>query len=151
MKLISVILSLHVVFINLSCDDSYVHYPNASDFYLDSIPETGARMVDANRWRMWLQPDGRWGYDPKDLDHNENTAGGEFPKGSGQNAMYAGGLYVGALKNEIPTVSQIEFSSEFLPGRILNTELADVSQLKASNPNSSAIYIITEPNINIDW
>lgn len=149
--LLSVILSLFVALVIFCCDDSYVHYSDASDFYLDSIPETGARIVDANRWRLWLQPDGRWGYDPKDLDQNGNTAGGEFPKGSGQNAMYAGGLYVGALKNGISTVSQIEFSSEFLPGRILNTEPTEVNKLKFSNPNSSAIYIITEPNINIDW
>lgn len=135
----------------VGCTNSSDFYPSDYGNQLDTIPPRGARVTDANRWRVWLQPDGRWGYDPKDSDNDGYHSGGEFPKWTKHYSMYAGGLYVGTLKNGMPTVSEIEFLSEFLPGRILNADPASVDQLSASNPDSAAIYILTEPYANIDW
>ncbi|KAB2880652.1 hypothetical protein F9K33_04645 [bacterium] len=116
----------------------------------DSLPKAGPRWIE-NRWRMVLHTNGKWGHDQTDDDGDYNNAGAEFPKGSGTTGLYAGGLYVGAMKDGFPRVSQIEFQSEFIPGRITNKEPAAFLQLTYSSPDSARIYIIDDDPSSIDW
>lgn len=115
------------------------------------LPAAGRRIIDANNWRVVVSPDGNWGYDPREETLGINGGGAEFPANSGQNGLYAGGLYVGGLKNGVPIVSSIEFGSEFTPGFITNNEAAEIVNLKASNPDSMRVWIISDDPTSADW
>lgn len=131
-----------------SCSDGQFAYlaPDSKD----SIPVAGPRWIE-NRWRMILQTDGRWGFDQTDSDVDGNYSGAEFPKGSGTVGLYAGGFYIGAIKDGQPRVSQIEFDTEFTPGRITSTAPAPFSQLTYSSHDSARIYVIDDAQSGVDW
>jgi hypothetical protein len=88
--------------------------------------------VDVNNWNYVMRNNGSYMYDNPDADENGNNAGGEFPRGSGITIVYAGGLYIGTLKNGVEVVSETEFSTEFQPGAITNSGFP-FAQLTADN------------------
>lgn len=99
--------------------------------------------VAYNNWNYVMRNTGSYFYDSPDADGNGNNAGGEFPRGSGNTIVYAGGLYIGTLKNNIPVVSECEFTSEFQPGRITNSGVA-FADLEGEDPAgaSQKVYLI---------
>ena len=107
--------------------------------------------VKYNNWSYVMRNNGSYMYDSPDADHNGNHAGGEFPRGSGVTIVYAGGIYIGALKNGIPVVSETEFATEFQPGRIINSGVSFES-LKAEDPllPSQKVYLIDKDN-STNW
>ncbi len=99
--------------------------------------------VGSNNWNYVMRNNGSYFYDSPDLDGNGVNAGGEFPRGSGKTIVYAAGLYIGTLKGGIPVVSETEFSTEFQPGRILNSNVP-FQDLEADDPAATAqqVYMI---------
>ncbi len=99
--------------------------------------------VNYNNWSYVMRNNGSFMYDSPDADGNHNNAGGEFPRGSGITIVYAGGLYLGTFKNGIPVVSETEFSTEFQPGRIINSGVG-FDSLRAEDPSwdSQKVYLI---------
>lgn len=108
--------------------------------------------VAYNNWNYVMRNQGSYFYDSPDADENGNNAGGEFPRGSGITIVYAGGLYVGTLKNGVPVVSETEFATEFQPGRITNSGVA-FSALTAENSADQAnqVYLIDRSGSGDDW
>ncbi|MBL7995230.1 hypothetical protein JNM05_07640, partial [bacterium] len=89
--------------------------------------------VNYNNWSYVMRNNGSYMYDAPDADNNGNNDGGEFPRGSGITIVYAGGIYIGAIKDGIPVVSETDFSTEFQPGRITNSGVP-FDLLKAEDP-----------------
>ncbi|MBX7152556.1 hypothetical protein K1X84_13015 [bacterium] len=90
---------------------------------------------------------GSYFFDSPDIDGNKNRSGGEFPRGSGRTIVYAAGFYVAALKGTDKVSSEVEHSSEFQPGHILNSNLP-FSSLQAEDPALPAnkVYVINKDN-----
>lgn len=84
------------------------------------------RTVEANSWWYTLLNNGSFMF-----DEGHGAQGGEFPRASGRSAVFAAGVWFGALKHglfgqrDTVTVSQVEYTSEFMPGRILVSGVAD--------------------------
>src|SRR6185436_1235325 len=73
--------------------------------------EDASKRVDINNISMVVKNTGSFAYD------TENGAAGlEFPKGTGKTAVYAAGLWMGALVNGGVRVSVSEYSDDFKPG-----------------------------------
>ncbi|KAB2881000.1 hypothetical protein F9K33_03295, partial [bacterium] len=108
--------------------------------------------VNYNNWSYVMRNNGSYMYDPIDADHNNNKAGGEFPRGSGITIVYAGGVYIGAIKDGVPVVSETEFATEFQPGRIINSGVS-FGLLKAENPLSPSqqVYLIDRTRAGEDY
>ncbi len=118
-----------------------LHKPNIVDI----------KFINYNNWSYVMRNNGSYMYDSPDADGNHNNAGGEFPRGSGVTIVYAGGIYIGTLKNGIPVVSETEFATEFRPGRIVNSGVS-FGQLKAEDwtLSSQKVYLIDRDNSS-DW
>ncbi|KAB2880999.1 hypothetical protein F9K33_03290 [bacterium] len=107
--------------------------------------------VNYNNWSYVMRNNGSYMYDAPDADHNSNNAGGIFPRSSGVTIVYAGGVYIGALKDGIPVVSETEFSTEFQPGRIVNNGVSFES-LKAEDPLLPSLKVhLIDRNDTKDW
>ncbi|MBX7151376.1 hypothetical protein K1X84_07035 [bacterium] len=107
-----------------------------------------ALYVGYNNWSYVMRNQGSYFYDSPDLDDNNNNAGGEFPRGSGRTIVYAAGLYVAAPKNGVNKVcSEVEFSAEYQPGHILNSNVPFAS-LQAEDPAlpTNKVYVIDKDN-----
>src|SRR5687767_12295170 len=79
-----------------------------------------SQKIDANNISMFVTNFGTFAWDVATFN-----AGLEFPKGSGKTAVFASGLWVGALMNGGVRVAVAEYSSEFAPGAILPGGLPD--------------------------
>lgn len=108
--------------------------------------------VGYNQWLYVMRNNGSLFYDAPDADGNANNAGGEFPRGSAHYAVFAAGLHVGTKKNGIPVVSETEYSTEFQPGRITNSNVA-FSSLTAEDPSSveRQVYLIDQTLSGSDY
>ncbi len=108
--------------------------------------------VGYNQWLYVMRNNGSLFYDSPDADGNGTNAGGEFPRGSAHYAVFAAGLHVGTKKNGIPVVSETEYSTEFQPGRITNSNVA-FSSLTAEDPSSSErqVYLIDQTLSGSDY
>ncbi|MCB0834450.1 MAG: hypothetical protein KDC45_13370, partial [Bacteroidetes bacterium] len=108
--------------------------------------------VSVNNWRYVVRNNGSYMYDQPDADGNGNNAGGEFPRGSGTTIVFAGGLYIGTIKDSIPVVSETEFATEFQPGRITNSGVP-FNQLKAEAVTSptNKVYMIQRGQTSPDY
>lgn len=106
------------------------------------LPPPGPRWIDINLWRMILHPDGRWGFDASDSDHDNNSSGAEFPKGSNNYGLFAGGLMIGGLRDGAPMVLDINWGTEFTAGRIINSNPAPVDQLLYSPENETRVLFL---------
>ncbi len=104
-----------------------------------------------NNWSYVMRNNGSYMYDPQDADHDGSKAGGIFPRGTSSQLIYAGGFYIGTLKNGVPVVSEVEYDSEFQPGRITNSGIP-FAELKAEDPLSPSqkVYLIDRDNSS-DW
>ncbi len=143
--------------------------PGAGDGPIGAMPETGTTIrlrfhdvpdtvstdiacrtvIDINRWRVALSADGVWA---EDAD-GDGGPGGEWPKDSLKYVIYAGGSYVGSMKGTEPSVSQIEWRSEFQPGDILNETPAPIDSLVASDPADplNRVFVIDSTRTGPDW
>jgi len=96
--------------------------------------DTTSWSVNANNWKMNLGNDGYW-------SRNPSGPGGYFRNNQ---VMYAGGIFVGAMKNGNPAVSSVHFLSDFSSGIISNTVPAAIESLKISDANHACQYIIDQ-------
>jgi hypothetical protein len=103
--------------------------------------------VGYNNWNYQMRNQGSYFYDAP----NSNP-GGEFPRGSGNTIVFAAGLYVGTLKNGVPVVSETEFSPEFQPGRIENSNVP-FDELTAEDPTRGdlQVYLIDRSASGSDY
>ena len=103
--------------------------------------------VNYNNWSYVMRNNGSYMNDGLD----NNRGGGEFPRGSGGTLIHAGGFYIGTIKNGIPVVSEVEYNSEFQPGRITNSHVS-FDQLTAEDPSlpSQKVYLIDREH-HTDW
>ncbi|KAB2878689.1 hypothetical protein F9K33_12060 [bacterium] len=103
--------------------------------------------VNYNNWSYVMRNNGSYMNDGLD----NNRGGGEFPRGSGKTIVRAGGFYIGTIKNGIPVVSEVEYNSEFQPGRITNSHVS-FDQLTAEDPSlpSQKVYLIDREH-RTDW
>lgn len=74
------------------------------------IEDSGTR-IDINEISMIVKNTGSFAFDT-----DFASAGLEFPNGSGNTAVFAGGLWVGALDVGGPRVSVAEYSDDYRPG-----------------------------------
>ena len=145
--------------------------PGAGNGPIEALPDTGTtfrisffnepvvidtsiacrNLIDINNWKVALSPNGIWAQPLG--GPNLSIPGGEWPKGSGQYLIWSAGHYVGTLKNGVPSVSQVDYSSEYQAGDILNTTPAPIPLLVASDPNdpSNRVYIIDTTRTGDDW
>jgi hypothetical protein len=85
-------------------------------------PILGARVLDdiqrsdINNISMVVKNTGSFSYDTQ-----TGSAGLEFPKGSGKTAVFAAGLWMGALVNGKVRVSVSEYSDDFRPGSVIGS------------------------------
>jgi hypothetical protein len=77
-------------------------------------PEDAGQRIDINNISMVVKNTGSFAYDT-----NSGGAGLEFPKGTAKTAVFAAGLWLGALVNGGVRVSVAEYSDDFEPGAIV--------------------------------
>ena len=77
-------------------------------------PEDASQRVDINNISMVVKNTGSFAYDTE-----TGGAGLEFPKGTGKTAVFAAGLWMGALVNGGVRVSVAEYSDDFKPGAVV--------------------------------
>lgn len=80
-----------------------------------------SQRLDANSLGLVLSNLGSFGY-----DLTSGAAGLEYPLGSGKTALFAGGLWLGAVVNGSPRVTTAEYAMEFGPGALLPGPASDV-------------------------
>ncbi|NUM80664.1 hypothetical protein HUU42_07630 [bacterium] len=110
------------------------------------------KFIEGGNWRYVMSSNGTFFYDANDNDGDGNTAGGEFPRGSGTTLLYMGGLWIGTKRDGVPVCSQSWFSTEFQPGRITNSGMP-VEELLAE-PDSipeARVYQIGRFSQNDDY
>jgi hypothetical protein len=72
-----------------------------------------AQRIDANQISMAVTNFGSFAFDVP-----LGGAGLEYPRGSGKTAVYAGGLWMGAMVGGLPRGAVAEYSQEYVPGSI---------------------------------
>ena len=77
-------------------------------------PEDASQRIDINNISMVVKNTGSFAYDTQN-----GAAGLEFPKGTGKTAVFAAGLWMGALVNGKVRASAAEYRDDFSPGAIL--------------------------------
>jgi hypothetical protein len=77
-------------------------------------PEDASQRIDINNISMVVKNTGSFAYDTQN-----GAAGLEFPKGTGKTAVFAAGLWMGAIVNGNVRVSVSEYSDDFKPGAII--------------------------------
>ena len=110
--------------------------------------DTSTCFVQGNNWKMAVSTNGILGYDQSDLDHDMNNAGGIFHSYS---TIFASGLFVGATKNGIPSVTMARFSSEFSQGRIDNSSPAPIQNLTYSDNMLDVVYMVDQSHTGFGW
>ena len=110
------------------------------------------RPIGVNNWNYALRNDGSYMQDNNSSMPGSGGAGGEFPRGSQNYIVYAGGFYVGTQKGGVPVVSEVEFATEFQPGRILDDGVP-FANLTAEDPVSPSlrVYLIDRSQAGDDW
>jgi hypothetical protein len=78
--------------------------------------EDASQRVDANHVSMVVKNTGSFAYDTE-----HGAAGLEFPKGSGLTAVFACGLWLGALVDDGVRVSVAEYSDDYRPGAVIGS------------------------------
>jgi hypothetical protein len=110
------------------------------------------KFISVNNWRYVMRNNGSYMYDSPDADGDGNNAGGIFPRSDGTTIVFAGGFYFGTIKGTNKVVSEVEFATEFQPGRIINSNVSWDS-LKAEDPNSVSqkVYVLDQNSSQQDW
>ncbi|NUM80665.1 hypothetical protein HUU42_07635 [bacterium] len=110
------------------------------------------KFIAANNWRYAMRSNGSFMYDRDDLDRDRNNAGGLFPRTENKTLVYAAGIYIATLKQGIPVCSEIEFMSEFQPGRITNSGTSWDSLLY-EDPDGSGqkVYYLERDHFDNAW
>ncbi|MBL7993978.1 hypothetical protein JNM05_01280 [bacterium] len=116
--------------------------------YYGDYCDTSTCFVQGNNWKMAVSTNGILGYDQPDIDHDMNNAGGIFKSYS---TIFASGLFVGATKNGIPSVTMARFSSEFSQGRIVNSSPAAIQNLTYSDNMLDVVYIVDQSRNGYSW
>jgi len=75
-------------------------------------PEDASQKIDINNISMVVKNTGSFAYDAPN-----NAAGLEFPKGTGKTAVFAAGLWMGALVSDTVRVSVAEYTDDYRPGQ----------------------------------
>jgi hypothetical protein len=78
-------------------------------------PEDASQRIDINNISMVVKNTGSFAYDTQN-----GAAGLEFPKGTGKTAVFAAGLWMGALVGGKVRVSVAEYSDDYKPGQAVN-------------------------------
>jgi hypothetical protein len=95
-------------------------------------PEDASQRIDANNVSMVVKNTGSFAYDTQ-----TGAAGLEFPKGSGKTAVFACGLWLGALVDDSVRVSVAEYSDDFRPGAVIGSGAGAVPD----DPNTPAYKV----------
>ncbi|MBI5476054.1 MAG: hypothetical protein HY964_04880 [Ignavibacteriales bacterium] len=82
-------------------------------------------IFDANNISTYIRNNGSFNRDP-----GTGNSGFEWPKGTGNTAIYASGIWLGGLVNELPRVAVAEYSYEFDAGPIATGVNPDDSRWK---------------------
>ncbi|NUM80662.1 hypothetical protein HUU42_07620, partial [bacterium] len=110
------------------------------------------KFIATNNWQYAMRSNGSFMYDPNDIDHDGNNAGGIFPRTENKTLIWAGGMYIATLKQGIPVCSEIEFMSEFQPGRITNSRTSWDSLLyEDPNGANQKVYYLDRDHIDNEW
>lgn len=106
--------------------------------------------ISGNNWNLFNTNYGSWGFDV-----SSGQAGGEFPAGSNNFLVFAGGLWVGTIKDSTAvdpslrySVSSFEFSGEFGPGEIVN-ENVSFDQLSPGTISGKPVFVIDQTRSGI--
>ncbi len=120
--------------------------------------------VGLNNWAYDLRNDGSFFFDVA-----AGNFGGEFPRGSGYSGVFAAGIWIGGLKRGVDgapdtvNVANVEFESEFLPGKIIVNGAKDdvyrgymnnydLSQDKAAfNDTTSRAELVGDDYLNSEY
>ncbi len=113
--------------------------------------DTSTCFVEGNNWKMAVSTDGTFGYDPADLDQNSDNSGGIYPHNNVTGSIYAAGIFVGATKEGVPSVTMAQFLSEFSQGRIVNTVPVGIAGLVYSDSGLDKVHIIDQDRSGYSW
>ena len=107
-----------------------------------NVVDTGTR-IDVNRVGMFVTNIGSFAF-----DLGTGNSGLEFPKGSGNTAVFAAGLWLGAKVGSDTRVTVAEYSQEFVPGPMAGgTFLPDSPLYKVYKVNRE----VTTPEDQAAW
>ncbi|MBX7151378.1 hypothetical protein K1X84_07045 [bacterium] len=104
--------------------------------------------IGYNNWNYVMRNTGQYFYNYNGAEPSGgNSAGSEFPRGTGRTLVYAAGFYFATIKDGIKVCSEVEYSSEYQPGRIVNSNVP-FSSLQAENPAAAPnkVYFINKYN-----
>ncbi len=108
------------------------------------------RMIAYNNWNYAMRNDGSYMYRA-----TKSEFGGEFPRGTNYGCVYAAGLYVGGKKPgsggepDTINVANVEFTSEFLPGKVLIGAHKDMKYRGYKTPNTGSDATRTAPRAEL--
>ncbi len=93
--------------------------------------------MTGNRWAFEMTNYGSYAQDISGRLPRGGGAGGQYPQPFGPYVIFAAGIQIGALVNGVPTVSVVDFDSEFQPGALTKTNATDTTEVPiASEPGS---------------
>ncbi len=136
---------------NFSTSIGSVSGPEYVWFVIDEYFDCNSlKGIAVNNWRWNLDRTGRWAYDFGDEDGNGNNAGGYFPSSTAQSIVFAGGLLIGAKKNGVPVVSEIQYGSEFASGVIRNASPTPISEVTLDT-TIQTVYVVDPSHTSLDY
>lgn len=106
-------------------------------------PEDASQRIDINSISMVVKNTGSFAYD------TENGAAGlEFPKGTGKTAVFAAGLWMGAIVNGKVTVSVSEYSDDYAPGQAVGGTADSPAKPEYKVYKLNRVYLDASGNID---
>jgi hypothetical protein len=93
------------------------------------------RRIDVNTLNMWVTNFGSFAF-----DLTTGNAGLVYPKGTAKTAVFASGLWMGALVNGEPRLAIAEYGQEYSPGVMLDDSTFDDSALPQYIPYKVVRY-----------
>ncbi|TAK57995.1 MAG: hypothetical protein EPO24_09100, partial [Bacteroidetes bacterium] len=94
--------------------------------------------MTGNNWAFEMTNYGPYAQDVGGRLPDAGGAGGEFPRGTKVYVIFAAGIQIGALVNGVPTVSVVDFDSEFQPGALTKSDPRDSTEVpQATDPGSA--------------
>ena len=105
--------------------------------------EDASKRIDINNISMVVKNTGSFAYDTEN-----GSAGLEFPKGTGKTAVFAAGLWMGALVGGNVRVSVAEYSDDYRPGQALGGVPDDPSKAEYKVYKLNRVYLDASGNVD---
>ncbi|MBI4547873.1 MAG: hypothetical protein HY707_07835 [Ignavibacteriae bacterium] len=126
-----------LMYYDVALADSPRHRQQFSISKVDKTAVQNQFTMEGNNWAFEMTNYGPYAQDISGRLPG-GGAGGEFPRGTGTYVIFAAGIQIGALVNGVPTVSVVDFDSEFQPGALEKTDPYDSTEVpRATDPGAA--------------